>query len=236
MEKLTKRQQDVLDYIKGYIEANRKSPTMREISDRFKFRSRNSSTSVIKALAKLGRLYVKHKSSRGIRLIEDDARGGYFTLFAGECLSAGCTDEVELFGYCSKHYSEAIDAIHDKLTKRGVTRPTPKCFTDRQWKEYEVHSLDTPSNTNRKGYANPCMDCTPEHKREMRAEGRCDHPETVFIVRKGREENDIEGINSDTFPTWERACRGNLGPVVELPPIEARLAAVDKRAAKELKQ
>lgn len=235
MEKLTKKQQDVLNFITGYIADNNQSPTVREIADKFNFRSCNSAASVIKALAKLGCLYVKHKSSRGIRLIESAGSEGYFTLFAGECLFPNCTEESELFGYCSKHYDTAIDRHHDGLKKRGVTRPTPTCFTDREWVEYEVHSLSVHSNTNRKGYANPCMDCLPARKKEMLAEGRCGHPETVFIVRKGREENDIEGINSDTFPTWERACRGNLGPVVELPPIEARLAAVEKRAAKECK-
>lgn len=232
MEGLTQKQQDVLDYIKDYIDGKGESPTMTEISRHFNYKSRNSATCVVRALSQLGCVHMKHHTQRGIRLAgEAKEDGDFFTMFSSNCLAGGCFADADLFGYCTKHYAEEIDRRHDRLIKRGMTRPTPACFSERSWVEYEVHTLDAPSYDRRK-YTSPCTDCTPERKQQMLDEGRCAHPETVFVVRKGKEHNDVEGINSDAFATWERACRSGIGRVVQLPPIEERVKAAEKHERK----
>ncbi|MBA57326.1 MAG: repressor LexA [Pseudomonadales bacterium] len=78
MEKLTKRQAEILALIKTYIEDSGMPPTRMEIADTFGFRSPNAAEEHLRTLARKGYIEMLPGASRGIRLIgqEDDEEPG----------------------------------------------------------------------------------------------------------------------------------------------------------------
>lgn len=75
MTKLTKRQEQVLDLIRGYIRDTGYPPTRAEIAAELGFRSANAAEEHLRALARKGAIEMVPGASRGIRLPEDDAPG-----------------------------------------------------------------------------------------------------------------------------------------------------------------
>lgn len=75
MEGLTKRQQQVLDMIRDFIEEYNVPPTRVEIADAMGFRSPNAAEDHLKALLKKGVIEMYAGSSRGIRIVEDQEQG-----------------------------------------------------------------------------------------------------------------------------------------------------------------
>jgi len=78
MEKLTKRQSEILALIKTYIEESGMPPTRMEIAGTFGFRSPNAAEEHLRTLARKGYIEMLPGASRGIRLIgqDDDAEPG----------------------------------------------------------------------------------------------------------------------------------------------------------------
>ena len=75
MSKLTKRQGEILDFLKGWIDEHGYPPTRIEIAQALGFRSPNAAEDHLKALARKGAIEMISGASRGIRLIdtaEDD--------------------------------------------------------------------------------------------------------------------------------------------------------------------
>jgi len=72
MEKLTVRQQQVLDVIKDHIDDTGYPPTRAEIAKTLGFKSPNAAEEHIKALARKGYIEIVHGASRGIRLPESE--------------------------------------------------------------------------------------------------------------------------------------------------------------------
>ena len=70
MENLTKRQQEVLDFIREFMAEHNMPPTRVEIAKELGFRSANSSEEHLKALARKGAIELTPGASRGIRLPE----------------------------------------------------------------------------------------------------------------------------------------------------------------------
>ena len=68
--KLTPRQQEILDFIRGTLEVLGAPPTRMEISSAFGFASPNAAEDHLKALAKKGAIVLEPGSARGIRLVE----------------------------------------------------------------------------------------------------------------------------------------------------------------------
>ena len=68
MEQPTRRQAQILDFIKDAIEGNGYPPTLAEIAGHFGFRSHNSAVDHLKALARKGAIELTEGASRGIRL------------------------------------------------------------------------------------------------------------------------------------------------------------------------
>ena len=61
----------------------------------------------------------------------------------------------------------------------------PACFsTDSEWADWYAF---------RAGAKFPCVDCSPEHQAKMIQAGRCEHAETLFVVRDG----ELTGVCSD---------------------------------------
>lgn len=68
MEKLTKRQSQVLELIREHVESTGYPPTRAEIANALGFKSPNAAEDHIKALAKKGAIEIVPGASRGIRL------------------------------------------------------------------------------------------------------------------------------------------------------------------------
>ncbi|MEZ5572335.1 MAG: transcriptional repressor LexA [Halioglobus sp.] len=70
MEKLTQRQQQVLDIVREYIEDTGFPPTRADIAQKLGFKSANAAEEHLKALARKGAIEMIAGASRGIRLPE----------------------------------------------------------------------------------------------------------------------------------------------------------------------
>ena len=70
MNKLTPRQEEVLAFIKSYIEETGYPPTRADIANELGFRSANASEEHLKALARKGAIEMIPGTSRGIKLPE----------------------------------------------------------------------------------------------------------------------------------------------------------------------
>ncbi|MEX0584531.1 MAG: transcriptional repressor LexA [Natronospirillum sp.] len=73
MTKLTARQQEVLAFVRQYMDDNHMPPTRAEIARELGFRSPNAAEEHLKALARKQAIVMIPGASRGIRLIEDSA-------------------------------------------------------------------------------------------------------------------------------------------------------------------
>lgn len=69
-EKLTPRQQEILDFIRSTLEVLGAPPTRLEICNAFGFASPNAAEDHLRALAKKGAIVLEPGSARGIRLVE----------------------------------------------------------------------------------------------------------------------------------------------------------------------
>ena len=70
MDKLTPRQQEILDFIRDTLESLGAPPTRAEIAQAFGFASPNAAEDHLKALARKGAVVLEPGSARGIRLVE----------------------------------------------------------------------------------------------------------------------------------------------------------------------
>ncbi len=68
MKDITKRQEEVLNFIKGFINSNKYPPTMREIASNFSITA-NGAYDHVKALEKKGRIHCDVSRSRAIGII-----------------------------------------------------------------------------------------------------------------------------------------------------------------------
>ena len=75
MEKLTARQQEVLDLIRSAIDETGYPPTRAEIAAELGFRSPNTAEEHLKALARKGAIEMMPGASRGIRIVGEDSPG-----------------------------------------------------------------------------------------------------------------------------------------------------------------
>ena len=76
MQKLTKRQQQILDMIRSHIEETGMPPTRADICDYFYFRSPTAADDHLKALARKEAIELMPGTSRGIRLVTDYEEDG----------------------------------------------------------------------------------------------------------------------------------------------------------------
>lgn len=76
MIKLTKRQTEILNFLKDWVEANGFPPTRAEISKELGFRSPNAAEDHLRALSRKGAIEMTPGASRGIRIIDDSTEDG----------------------------------------------------------------------------------------------------------------------------------------------------------------
>ena len=75
MEKLTKRQQEILDLIKARIEETGMPPTRMDIAHEFGFRSPNAAEEHLRALERKGAIEIMPGASRGLRVVGGEEPG-----------------------------------------------------------------------------------------------------------------------------------------------------------------
>ncbi|HSS63107.1 MAG TPA: transcriptional repressor LexA [Gammaproteobacteria bacterium] len=73
---LTARQQEILEFIRGFMEIEGFPPTRAEIAHALGFRSANAAEEHLKALERKGAVEILSGTSRGIRLINESDEGG----------------------------------------------------------------------------------------------------------------------------------------------------------------
>ncbi len=88
MNKLTARQQQILQLIKDFISDTGMPPTRAEIANILGFRSANAAEDHLKALAKKGVIELMSGASRGIRLLEKEGLPLIGRVAAGEPILA----------------------------------------------------------------------------------------------------------------------------------------------------
>lgn len=71
-DRLTQRQNEAYEFIRGYIDRNRKPPTMREIGDALGIASTNGVYKLLQTLETKGWIEREKHAARGIRLVEED--------------------------------------------------------------------------------------------------------------------------------------------------------------------
>ncbi|MYD42819.1 MAG: transcriptional repressor LexA [Gammaproteobacteria bacterium] len=78
MKSITRRQSDVFNFIKLYLEEHGYPPTRRNITDEFGFKSPNAAEEHLRALDKKGYIELRRNTSRGI--IIKDTRSGHLPI------------------------------------------------------------------------------------------------------------------------------------------------------------
>lgn len=91
----------------------------------------------------------------------------------------------------------------DKSRMEPITRPGehPPCFDSQRAYEDWLEACDQAAKTGvplptRKtwpGEPNYCRECSPEHRNQMRKEGRCLFPSTIFVEDGEGEDSEIVG-------------------------------------------
>jgi repressor LexA len=105
MIKLTARQQEILNYIKDYLNETGFPPTRSEIAHRMGFRSPNAAEDHLRALARKGAIEIQPGTSRGLRLPINEQLGlpvigqvaAGSPILAEESISSYCEIKPEFF-------------------------------------------------------------------------------------------------------------------------------------------
>lgn len=71
--RLTQRQNEAYEFIRGYLRDHRKPPTLQEIGDALGIRSTNGVYKLLQALEKKGYITREKHTARSIELVDDDA-------------------------------------------------------------------------------------------------------------------------------------------------------------------
>jgi len=123
MEKLTNRQQQVLDIIRQHIEQTGYPPTRADIANELGFKSANAAEEHLKALARKGAIEMIPGASRGIRLPESSGIPIIGRVAAGSPILA----EEHIEDYCNlptSFFSPAADyflSVHgDSMIDVGI--------------------------------------------------------------------------------------------------------------------
>lgn len=132
-----------------------------------------------------------------------------------ECCWEGCEEAGDVLGFCQQHYQRVVEMRHAALQQAGLDAEMPNCFdSQKQWNEYEMWWNMSLSRAGLRP-AEPCTDCDPQTQRRMMECHRCDHPETVFVVRTG----EMVGLNAQMHG-WLRAAKGKNPSVIAAPDSE----------------
>lgn len=93
----------------------------------------------------------------------------------------GCGNRFVRSTHAIKTGQKQCDAcarvLNDKwLRKVNQASNKPACYTQRQWDLWMAANF---------AKSKPCADCTKERQAAMIEQGRCEHPEVIFVIRDG---------------------------------------------------
>jgi len=134
MNGLTRKQQQILDFLQQRQRAEGTSPTFREIADRFGFRSLNSVTEHVRLLRQKGALSAEPGKARSLRVVSPLAKRReplvdiplFGSIPAGmpqarEAEAEGCVSvDVESIGYKPTRQSFALRVTGDSMIGRHI--------------------------------------------------------------------------------------------------------------------
>lgn len=135
-----------------------------------------------------------------------------------------CDGLAVRLGLCADHYREWMDEVWEELLLEGGDRQCPPCWSGDHaaWREYQILARAA----NRK-FRSHCTDCLPAFKNKSLAAGKCNRPETIFVMRRlENREPELVGLNRDFPLAFYRACRGRDGEIVHDAPRVAKSAAL----------
>ncbi len=119
MIKLTARQQEILSYIKDYLNETGFPPTRSEIAHRMGFRSPNAAEDHLRALARKGAIEIQPGTSRGLRLPINEQLG--LPVVGQVAAGSPILAEESISGYCEiqpDFFSPSADYL---LTVKGLS-------------------------------------------------------------------------------------------------------------------
>ncbi|MBS3895009.1 hypothetical protein [Serratia marcescens] len=112
MNKLTKRQAQVLAFIRRYMQDNGSAPTHQEIADAMEFHSPNASAFHIQALVKKGAISHRPGRSRGIVLNDSSSAPDFDTWLKNQTVpidvDCGCVTTEVLLHWVKKAYNDGL--------------------------------------------------------------------------------------------------------------------------------
>lgn len=100
MEKLTKRQEEILALIRQHIEESGMPPTRMDIAATFGFKSPNAAEDHLRALARKGVIEMLPGTSRGIRLVEAEQDEAGLPIVGRVAAGHPVLAQENVLGYC----------------------------------------------------------------------------------------------------------------------------------------
>lgn len=100
MEKLTRRQEEILALIKQYIAKSGMPPTRKDIADTFGFKSPNAAEEHLRALERKGMIEMVPGASRGIRLLEVEPEEPGLPIIGRVAAGHPVLAQENVLGYC----------------------------------------------------------------------------------------------------------------------------------------
>lgn len=117
LKPLTKRQQEIFDFILECITANGAPPTRVEIAEHFGFRSPNAAEDHLKALDKKGHIELRSGTSRGIFISESARAGSLYGIEQPELVHSSQSNGLAVIGdvaagapiFASQHVQQYVN-------------------------------------------------------------------------------------------------------------------------------
>lgn len=141
MNKLTARQEEILAYIKDYLQETGYPPTRSEIAQKMGYRSPNAAEEHLRALARKGAIEIQPGTSRGIRLPITEQLG--LPIIGQVAAGSPILAEESIADYCNippDMFSPSADYL---LTVKGTSMIDVGIFEDDL---LAVHKTDQANN------------------------------------------------------------------------------------------
>jgi len=141
MLKLTSRQEEILDYVKEYIQETGYPPTRSEIASKMGFKSPNAAEEHLRALARKGAIEVLPGTSRGIKLPINEQLG--LPIIGQVAAGSPILAQESIADYCNIPPDMFSPKAHYLLTVKGTSMIDIGIFEDDL---LAVHKTDQAKN------------------------------------------------------------------------------------------
>ncbi|GJM13995.1 MAG: LexA repressor 1 [Pseudohongiella sp.] len=128
MLKLTSRQEEILDYVKDYMQETGYPPTRSEIANKMGFKSPNAAEEHLRALARKGAIEVLPGTSRGIKLPINEQLG--LPIIGQVAAGSPILAQESIADYCDIPADMFSPKAHYLLTVKGTSMIDVGIFED----------------------------------------------------------------------------------------------------------